>query len=71
MIKNPINLGTNQATTQDWLNTTKDLKLTAFDPSSFNREPLIEPGQAVQISTTDRARMNHAVRGGKAPVQQL
>lgn len=63
IMKNPMNNGTNCATTQDWLNTTKDMKLTFYDPSVVISEQLIEPDQAVNLPPEDRARMNHANPG--------
>jgi hypothetical protein len=63
MIKNPINHGTNSATTLDWLNTTKEMKLSAFDPSVFANMQLVEPGEAINLSPMERARMNRAMPG--------
>jgi len=63
MIKNPINQGTNSATTLDWLNTTKEMKLSAFDPSVLANLQLVEPGEAINMSPMERARMNRAMPG--------
>lgn len=61
---NPINQGTNCSTMSDWFNSTKDMKLTAYDPSVVIAEVgLIEPGPAVNLPPLERARMNRAMPG--------
>ena len=61
---NPINQGTNCSTMSDWFNSTKDMKLTAYDPSVFLAHvDLIEPDQAVNLPPAERARMNRAMPG--------
>jgi len=71
MIKNPINQGTNSATTLDWLNTTKEMKLSAFEPSVLASMQLIEPGEAVNLTPLERARMNRARPGVNTPPERL
>jgi hypothetical protein len=71
MIKNPINQGTNTSTTLDWLNTTREMKLTAVDPSVSTNAPLIEPGQAINLPASERARMNRALPGVETRFERL
>jgi hypothetical protein len=71
-MKNPINQGTNNATMLDWLNSTRDMNLTTFDPSALTDvQLLIEPDQAVNLSAADRARMNRARPGVHTPPEHL
>jgi hypothetical protein len=56
------------ATTKDWA--TEGMRITAYDPSSATTRvevEVIEPGKAVNLPRADRARMNHAKPGVKAP----
>jgi hypothetical protein len=71
MIKNPINQGTNCSTTLDWLNSTKEMKLTAVDPSACVKVPMIEPGQAINLPAAERARMNRALPGINTKAERL
>lgn len=66
-MKNPINLGTNTSTTQDWLMATKDMSLTIYDVSIVPAPELIEPDAAVNLPAAERARMNKAMPGVRAP----
>jgi hypothetical protein len=54
-------------TTQDWLKDTEDMRITAYDPSSWltrvNESDIVEPGQAVNLPAAERARMNRARPG--------
>lgn len=61
------------ATTQDWLRATEGMKLTAFDPSSLMtmESEAVEPDRAVNLPVAERARMNHAMPGVKAPRERL
>jgi hypothetical protein len=70
-IRNPINQGTNNSTMRDWLNSTKDMKLTAYDPSVRTNVQLIEPDQAVNLPRLERERMNRAKPGVRTPPERL
>jgi hypothetical protein len=62
--RNLINQGTNCSTMSDWFNSTKDMKVAAYDPSVYIAHfGLIEPGQAVNLPAAERARMNRAMPG--------
>jgi len=71
IIKNPINKGTNHSTMQDWLNTTREMKLTAYDPSLQSITQLIEPDPAVNLPRAERERMNRSKPGVRTPPEQF
>ena len=60
-----FNQGTNWSTTQDWLEASNGMRLTAYDLSTLAYVELevIEPGQAVNLPAAERARMNRANPG--------
>jgi hypothetical protein len=70
-LTNPINHGTNNSTTQDWINTTRDMNMTAYDPRRTANTDVIEPGKAVNIPAEDRARMNRAKSGVRTKQERL
>jgi hypothetical protein len=68
-----LNQGTNWSTTQDWLEASNGMRLTAYDLSSlaFVEMEIIEPGQAVNLLAAERARMNRANPGVITPPERL
>ena len=70
-LRNPINRGTNYSTTQDWINTTRDMNLTAYDPRLTSNTDVIEPGKAVSLSAATRAKMNRAKSGIRINQERL
>lgn len=69
-MNNPIIRSTNTLTTQDWLITTRNMNLTAYDPSLVSAPELIEPDRAVNLTAAERERMNRARQGVRAPFEQ-
>jgi len=65
--------GTNSSTTRDWQKAAERMELTAYAPSLVIQvEPeVIEPGQAVNLSAADRARMNRFKPGVQPRPEQL
>jgi hypothetical protein len=63
------------ATTKDWLKGDEGMKITAYDPSSWmftdDESDVVEPGQAVNLSSTERARLNRAKSGIRTPPERL
>lgn len=68
-----LNLGINGATTKDWLKLSEGMTLTAYDPSLQSQAgpEIVEPGQAVNLSAADRARMNRAKPGVQTKPERL
>lgn len=63
------------ATTQDWLKNTKGMRITAYDPSSWiatdEESEVVEPGKAVNLSASERAKFNQAKPGVRTPPERL
>lgn len=68
-----INQGTNSSTTQDWLEAAKSMKLTAYEPvlQTYTVSDVLDPDEAVSLSSAERARMNKAKQGVRTPPERV
>lgn len=64
--------GTFSQGSDTWKKVTEGMTITAYDPPlsrTQGESELVEPGKAVNLPAADRARMNRAKPGVKAPTE--